>query len=79
MENRAPSRLALQDRYDVTYYRLALDLRDLDGQWLYIDLTADVTITEGPLDVEQTVHGDGSRGGSLRVRGASQRRSNRDR
>ncbi len=47
----APSkRSRLQDRYDVGYYRLALDLRNLTGERLRGDLTALVRATNAPVD-----------------------------
>ena len=46
----ATARTALQDRYDVTYYRLALDLRDVYGEWIIGEVTAHFLVTEGPLD-----------------------------
>jgi aminopeptidase N len=38
-----------QEAFDVRYYRLSLDLRDIDGQWIYGDLTTRVQVTAGPL------------------------------
>ena len=38
-----------QDRYDALFYRLALDLTDVGGQWIRGDLTALVEVVDGPL------------------------------
>jgi aminopeptidase N len=47
----APSkRSRLQDRYDVTYYRLALDLRNVGAERIRGDLTAVVRAIAAPLD-----------------------------
>ncbi len=46
----ATPRSRLQDRYDAKYYRLSLDLRDIEGESITGDLLSRVLVTEGPLD-----------------------------
>jgi aminopeptidase N len=43
-------RSRLQDRYDVTYYRLAIDLRNVTGQRIKGDVTLDLRAVQAPLD-----------------------------
>lgn len=44
------ARTALQERYDARSYRLALDLRDVSGEWIFGRLDARMEVLEGPLD-----------------------------
>lgn len=46
----ADARSLLQDRFDVSYYRLDLDLREMASEWLRGELTAELQVTAGPLD-----------------------------
>ncbi|MBD3161099.1 MAG: hypothetical protein GF346_02905 [Candidatus Eisenbacteria bacterium] len=39
-----------QEQIDALYYRLALDLTDVDGRWIEGDLTARFEVVDGPLE-----------------------------